>query len=156
MFASYGYSSENKHGLRIGNAQGISHTFTCILPSPLKINYAHGDYDRTAKPNVVFFMTPQLDRKFNVYMNLEYVTAFVIEPFGENVNVSNLLACSTESQEYATVKEAVVGALEAMVTKSNGMVKNRLTSTRYVQPVIFEGSGNRNKSGPYNRKPTKF
>ena len=155
LFASYGYTADNKHGMRKGNTQGISHTFTCILPSPLKKNFACGEFDRSAPPDVVFFMTPQLDRKYNVYMNLEYVTAFIAQPF-LNVNLGHLLSCNRESQEYGVVKQAVVSALEAMVIKSNSMMKSRLTSTRYVAPVIYEGSGNRNQSSPYARKQTKF
>ena len=155
LFASYGYTADNKHGMRKGNTQGISHTFTCILPSPLKKKFACGEFDRSAPPDVVFFMTPQLDRKYNVYINLEYVTAFIAQPF-LNVNLGHLLSCNRESQEYGVVKQAVVSALEAMVIKSNSMMKSRLTSTRYVAPVIYEGSGNRNQSSPYARKQTKF
>ena len=70
-FASYGYTTDNKHGLHKGNTQGIEHVFTCILPSPLKKKFANGDFDRTAKPNLMFYIVPQLDRKYNVYMNLE-------------------------------------------------------------------------------------
>ena len=63
LFARYGYTADNKHGMRKGNTQGIYHTFTCILPSPLKKNFACGEFDRSAPPEVVFFYDATVGQK---------------------------------------------------------------------------------------------
>ena len=74
-------------------------------------------------------------------MNLEFVTAFIAQPF-LNVNLGNLLSCNRETQEYGIVKQAVVSAMEVMVIKSNSMKKSRLTSTRYGKNVYIYSSRN--------------
>ena len=154
-FASYGYSADNIHGLRKGTTQGIPHMYTCILPSPLKKKFGNGDFDRSTKPNIIFFMIPQLDRKDNTYMNLEYVTASIVDPM-TGVDLGNLLACHRESAEYLKVKQAVVEGLESMVVRSNNMMRSRMSSVQYVTPISFEGSGTRNNSTPYPRKQSEF
>ena len=154
-FASYGYNTDNVHGLRKGNTQCIPHMFTCILPSPLKKKYANGEFDRKTKPNIVFFTVPQLDRKYNVFMNLEYVTAMIVEPF-KDVELGNLLSCDRDSREYEVVKQVVASTVNQMMIKSNNMMKSRLASTRYVSPLTVEGTGTRHQSTPYARKQTKF
>ena len=86
-------------------------------------------------------------------MNLEYVTAMIVEQF-KDVELGNLLSCDRDSREYEVVKQVVASIMNQMVINSNNMIKSRLV--RYVSPLTVEVTGTRHQSTTYARKQTKF